>query len=121
MSASRRSRRAESLRLRPVGVLRSTLKSRTRAPRQGNEGAPDAWLEIRPWAARALHRLQPGDEIIVYAGGQRYRYEVNGTRIIPPTQVDVMAPTSEPSVTLISCYPYLVDNKRIAVFAQLTQ
>ncbi len=70
---------------------------------------------------RHLDQLKPGDEIIVYAGGQRYRYQVNGTRIIQPTQVDVMDPTSEPSVTLISCYPYLVDNKRIAVFGQLTQ
>ncbi len=70
---------------------------------------------------RHLDELKPGDEIIVYAGGQRYRYEISGSRIIEPTQVEVMAPTNEPSVTLISCYPYLVDNKRIVVFGQLTQ
>ena len=51
--------------LRPVGVIRSTLESRKDAPKQGSEGAPDAWLEVRAWAADALHRLAVGDEIIV--------------------------------------------------------
>ena len=51
--------------LRPVGVIRSTVTSRKDAPKQGNEGAPDAWLEIYPWAAEGLFRLAPGDEVIV--------------------------------------------------------
>jgi tRNA-Thr(GGU) m(6)t(6)A37 methyltransferase TsaA len=52
-------------RLRPVGVIRSELKTRSGAPKQGSEGAPDAWLELRPWAVRALHRLAIGDEVVV--------------------------------------------------------
>ena len=68
---------------------------------------------------RHLDQLKNGDEIIVSAGGQRYRYVVNQTRIIAPTQVEVMLPTNDPTVTLISCYPYLVDNQRIVVLAQL--
>lgn len=68
---------------------------------------------------RYLDRLKPGDEVMVYAGQQRYRYVISGSRIIEPTQVEVMAPTSTPSVTLISCYPYLVDTKRIVVFGEL--
>jgi sortase A len=44
---------------------------------------------------------------------------VTGSTIVAPTQVDVMAPTTAPTATLISCYPYLIDNKRIVVFAQL--
>ncbi len=51
--------------LRPVGVVRSTLKDRKNAPRQGSEGAPDAWIEIHPFAAEGLHRLRSGHEIIV--------------------------------------------------------
>ena len=51
--------------LHPIGVLRSTLKNRSDAPRQASEGAPDAWLEIRPTVAGGLHLLVPGDEIIV--------------------------------------------------------
>lgn len=51
--------------LRPIGVIRSDLKTLRDAPRQGSEGAPDAWLEIEPWAAEALHGLAAGDEILV--------------------------------------------------------
>ena len=51
--------------LRPIGVIRSELKLRTGAPRQGYEGAPDAWLEIYPWATDGLLGLVEGDEIIV--------------------------------------------------------
>jgi sortase A len=68
---------------------------------------------------RHLDQLKAGDEIIVSSGSQRYRYVVNQTRIIAPTQVDVMLPTSDPTVTLISCYPYLVDTQRIVVFGEL--
>ena len=51
--------------LKPVGVIRSTLKSRRDAPKQGSEGAPDAWLEVHGWAADALHLLAAGDAIVV--------------------------------------------------------
>jgi tRNA-Thr(GGU) m(6)t(6)A37 methyltransferase TsaA len=52
-------------RLRPIGVIRSALTARHKAPRQGSEGAPDAWLEVHPWAVAGLDRLAVGDEIIV--------------------------------------------------------
>lgn len=48
---------------RPIGVIRSALKERSKAPKQGAEGAPDAWLEVRAWAAKALNGLLVGDEI----------------------------------------------------------
>jgi tRNA-Thr(GGU) m(6)t(6)A37 methyltransferase TsaA len=51
--------------LRVVGFIRSTLRSLSDAPRQGAEGAPDAWLEVKPKFARALHRLAAGDELWV--------------------------------------------------------
>ncbi len=70
---------------------------------------------------RHLDQLQPGDEIVVYSGSQRYRYTVSERRLVAPTQVDVMASTNEPAVTLVSCYPYLIDNQRIVVFGQLSQ
>jgi tRNA-Thr(GGU) m(6)t(6)A37 methyltransferase TsaA len=52
-------------RLKPIGVIRSVLKERSKAPRQGCEGAPDAWLEVHPFAAQAVDGLQVGDEIVV--------------------------------------------------------
>jgi tRNA-Thr(GGU) m(6)t(6)A37 methyltransferase TsaA len=51
--------------LRPVGTIRSTLKNRRDAPKQGSEGAPDAWLEVDAALADALDGLEVGDEILV--------------------------------------------------------
>jgi tRNA-Thr(GGU) m(6)t(6)A37 methyltransferase TsaA len=51
--------------LRPIGVVRSTLSARADAPNQAFEGAPDALLEIDAAFAAALHRVQPGDELIL--------------------------------------------------------
>lgn len=51
--------------LRPIGVIRSNLKERSKAPKQGSEGAPDAWLEVRAFAVQGLDGLAAGDEIIV--------------------------------------------------------
>lgn len=64
------------IRLRPIGVIRSTLKSRKNAPRQGRDGAPDAWLEVRSWAMKGLYRLQVGDEIIVITWLHQARRDV---------------------------------------------
>ena len=49
----------------PIGVVRSQLRRREEAPMQGDEGAPDAWLELAPPAAPGLMGIQPGDELIV--------------------------------------------------------
>ena len=68
---------------------------------------------------RYLDRLQPGDQVILYTQQRQFTYAVDRTAIVKPTQVEVMAPTSDPTVSLISCYPYLVDSERIVVFAKL--
>ena len=49
----------------PVGWVESPLTDRTQAPRQGDEGAPAAWLVFEPRVAEALHDLRPETEIIV--------------------------------------------------------
>ncbi|MGE5250336.1 MAG: sortase [Bacteroidota bacterium] len=69
---------------------------------------------------RYLDRLQPGDQVILYTQQKQYTYTVDRTVIVKPTQVEVMAATGSPTVTLISCYPYLVDSDRIVVFAKLS-
>jgi sortase A len=68
---------------------------------------------------RDLINLQPGDQVILYTAQHQYIYVVISSQIVEPTQVEVMATTSEATVTLISCYPYLIDNKRIVVSAKL--
>ena len=49
----------------PVGWVESPLTDRAQAPRQGDEGAPAAWLVFEPRVAEALRDLRPGTEIIV--------------------------------------------------------
>ena len=51
--------------LNPIGVVRSTLTNREEAPRQGYEGAPDAWIELDPAVAEGLDGIAVGDEIVV--------------------------------------------------------
>ena len=51
--------------VRPIGVVRSTLRAPEDAPNQAFEGAPDALLELAPAFADALHRIEVGDELIV--------------------------------------------------------
>ena len=62
--------------LRPIGVIRSIVKTRGEAPKQGSEGAPDAWLEVSAFAAPALEGLAAGDEIIVLTWLHRARRDV---------------------------------------------
>lgn len=68
---------------------------------------------------RHLDRLQPGDVVRLHTEQQEFQYIVDRTQIVEPTAVEVMASTSTPMLTLISCYPYLVDSQRIVVFARL--
>lgn len=49
----------------PIGYLRSPLRALSEAPRQGSEGAPDAWLEVDSRYERALGRLSAGDKVII--------------------------------------------------------
>ncbi len=48
-----------------IGAVRSPLKDRAECPKQGNEGAPEAWLEIENQFADSLHGLKLGERIIV--------------------------------------------------------
>jgi sortase A len=68
---------------------------------------------------RYLDKLQPGDQVVLYTQQRQYVYVVDRTALVEPTAVEVMASTGSPTATLISCYPYLVDDQRIVVFARL--
>nr|NIT54818.1 sortase [Fodinibius sp.]NIW43328.1 sortase [Gammaproteobacteria bacterium]NIY23402.1 sortase [Fodinibius sp.] len=68
---------------------------------------------------RYLDQLKSGDEIIIYTSQRSYTYKVTGWQVVEPTEVSVMDPTPFASTTLISCYPYLIDNQRIIVKATL--
>jgi len=68
---------------------------------------------------RHLDRLVEGDEIIVGTLTREFTYRVIYWEVVDPTDVEVMAPTQEPVITLISCYPYLVNSNRIVVVGEL--
>lgn len=51
--------------IRPIGVVRSPLKSCNEAPKQGIEGAPDAWIDIVQDLAEGLDGIAAGDELII--------------------------------------------------------
>jgi sortase A len=68
---------------------------------------------------RDLPELALGDEVLVHTASQAHRYVVTQKRIIEPTEVSVLEPTSSPVVTLISCYPYGIDTHRIVVIGEL--
>jgi len=64
---------------------------------------------------RALDQLQPGDEVQIQTVSEIFTYVIMETRVVEPTEVSVLAPTGDPTITLISCYPYAVDTHRIVV------
>jgi sortase A len=69
---------------------------------------------------RDLDQLKPGDMITVSTMAREFTYVVQGTQIVKPTDVWVMESRGDTKqLTLISCYPYRVDTKRIVVFATL--
>ncbi|MBN9492176.1 tRNA (N6-threonylcarbamoyladenosine(37)-N6)-methyltransferase TrmO [bacterium] len=49
----------------PIAYVESRLRERSEAPRQGDEGAPDAWLSFEPAVAAGLADLRAGDEVIL--------------------------------------------------------
>lgn len=66
---------------------------------------------------RDLDQLEVGDELQVQTRTGVYTYRIRGTQIVQPDDVHVMSSQGTPMLTLISCYPYQVNDKRIVVFA----
>jgi sortase A len=68
---------------------------------------------------RYIDQLQPGDLVLIYTNQRQFVYVVTDSQVVLPTQVDVMNSTPDATVTLITCTPFRVDNKRYVVFAKL--
>jgi tRNA-Thr(GGU) m(6)t(6)A37 methyltransferase TsaA len=60
----------------PIGEVESPLTDRASAPKQGHEGAPDAWLVFEPGVLEALQGIRPGDQVIVLTWLDRARRDV---------------------------------------------
>jgi tRNA-Thr(GGU) m(6)t(6)A37 methyltransferase TsaA len=80
------------LALRPIGRVESSLVDRTGAPRQGDEGAPDAWLVFEASVRVGLRDLQVGEEVLLLTWLDRADRDVlavhpRGDRARPETGV----------------------------------
>jgi sortase A len=96
-----------------VGQL---LNGVTPGAEQGNlvlSGHDDIYGEV----FRYLDQLESGDEFTVRTRTKVYTYRITGTEIVDPNDVHVLDPRGGATATLISCYPYKVNNKRIVVYA----
>src|SRR5215212_8080724 len=70
------------LELRPIGTVESPLTDPAKAPKQGDEGAPDAWLVLEPSMLEALEGLAPGDDVLVLTWLHRVRIVgLDGARV----------------------------------------
>ena len=66
----------DSFDLRPVGRVESPLTDKAMAPKQGNEGSPDAWIVIEQDVLHALDGIEPGDRVIVLTWFDRAERDV---------------------------------------------
>jgi tRNA-Thr(GGU) m(6)t(6)A37 methyltransferase TsaA len=62
--------------LTPIGRVESPLTDMESAPKQGHEGAPDAWLAFEPSVLEGLQDIQAGDRVIVLTWLDRARRDV---------------------------------------------
>jgi tRNA-Thr(GGU) m(6)t(6)A37 methyltransferase TsaA len=64
------------LEVTPIGEVESPLTDPASAPKQGHEGAPDAWLVFDPAVLEGLQGMRPGDQVIVLTWLDRARRDV---------------------------------------------
>jgi tRNA-Thr(GGU) m(6)t(6)A37 methyltransferase TsaA len=62
--------------LRPIGTVSSLLTDLAAAPKQGDEGAPDAWLLLDPGFAGGVEGIEAGEELVVLTWLHRGRRDV---------------------------------------------
>ncbi|HEX2253752.1 MAG TPA: class D sortase [Thermoanaerobaculia bacterium] len=55
---------------------------------------------------RRLEHAAPGDTVLLETAGGTLRYRVESVAVVAPDAVEVLAPTAEPTLTLITCYPF---------------
>jgi len=64
------------LELKPIGRVESPLTDRASAPKQGDEGSPEAWLVFEPEVLDGLDGLRSGDRVLVLTWLDRARRDV---------------------------------------------
>jgi sortase A len=75
--------------------------------------------DIKGEVFKRLGELRPGDRILLRTRHALYTYVVTNQEIVDPSNVSVLDPTRQSTVTLVSCTPYWVDTQRLIVQAVL--
>jgi LPXTG-site transpeptidase (sortase) family protein len=70
---------------------------------------------------RELDRLKPGDDVFVSNSLREYRYVVKESIVVSPDHTEVMDPTDDKRVTLITCTPIGLATQRLVVRAILDE
>lgn len=65
-----------SFEVHAIGRVESPLTDLRSAPRQADEGAPEAWLVFEPEMREGLRSVQPGDEVVLITWLDRARRDV---------------------------------------------
>ncbi len=55
---------------------------------------------------RPLRNVRPGDTITLRTPDREFQYQVEWTAVVPPTAVQLIQPTTEPVLTLVTCFPF---------------
>ena len=90
-----------SISAQPIGFIRSPLKNRSDAPKQGYEGAPEAWLELAPEFLNGLFGISLSQEIVLITWLHKAHRDVlkvhpRGKTHLPETGVSLLAlPTAQ--------------------------
>jgi len=106
--------RIDVARLRLSALAREGVDTRTlrgsagHVPGTALPGEPGnaAFAAHRDTFFRPLEHVREGDEIAVTTPQGEFRYVVSGTRIVDPSDVSVLSPSSAPTLTLVTCYPF---------------
>lgn len=69
----------------------------------------------------SLDKLAIGDKIVLYWQGKEYDYTVTGTKVVPPTAIEVEESTKEPRLTVYTCTPLWSAKDRLVVVAKLDE
>lgn len=76
MTEGRRTMKNPAFEVRPIGHVASPLVDRDAAPKQGDEGAPEAWLVFEEAVAEGLRDLEVGTEVLILTWLDRARRDV---------------------------------------------
>ena len=84
-------------------------------PGAAGNGAYSAHDDIKGELFKRIGELAPGDSIELRTRHALYTYAVVNQQTVDPSDIHPLDPTTNATVTLISCYPYWVDTQRTII------